>query len=124
MAERGCWFAYHYWLDESRRPDFATSVDIHRKPGYDPTELFVDPKIRFPRLKVAMTLARKLMGFRYLMQVIGTDPSLVRGSHGRLYEDPAAGPLFISSNRSDAADHVEATQVRGRILDVLARGAP
>lgn len=124
VAERGCWFAYHYWLDESRRPDFATTVDIHRKPGYDPTELFIDPKIRFPRLQVAMTLARKLMGFRYLMRVIGTDPSLVRGSHGRLYEDPDAGPLFISSSRADAADHVEATQVRGRILDVLARGAP
>ncbi|MBL8752091.1 MAG: alkaline phosphatase family protein, partial [Planctomycetes bacterium] len=45
VAEAGCWFAYHYWLDEARRPDFAPTVDIHRKPGYDPAELFVDPKI-------------------------------------------------------------------------------
>ena len=75
VAEPGCWFAYHYWLDEARRPDFATCVDIHRKPGYDPAELFVDPKIRFPKLKVARVLAKKLAGFRYLMDVIPTDSS-------------------------------------------------
>ncbi len=121
VADRGCWFAYHYWLDESRRPDFATTVDIHNKPGYDPTELFIDPKIRFPSLRVAMALARKFLGFRYLIQVIGTDPSLVRGSHGRLYDQPEMGPLFISSNRADAADRVEATQVKQRILDILVR---
>ncbi len=121
VADRGSWFAYHYWLDESARPDFATTVDIHRKPGYDPTELFIDPRIRFPSLKVAVALARKLLGFRYLMQVIGTDPSLVRGSHGRLYDEPELGPLFISSSRTEAADEVDAKQVKQRILDTLAR---
>jgi predicted AlkP superfamily pyrophosphatase or phosphodiesterase len=119
VAEPGAWFAYHYWLDEARRPDFATTVDIHRKPGYDPTELFVDPKIRFPKLKVAKNLARKLLGFRYLMDVIGTDPSIVRGSHGRLFEDPDAGPVFLCSSRSAAADRVAATEVAGRMLALL-----
>ncbi len=118
-AEPGCWFAYHYWLEESRRPDFARTVDIHRKPGYDPTELFVDPKLAAPKLKVAVTLLKKLLGFRYLMDVIGTDPSLVRGSHGRLYDDPEKGPVFIASNRRGAAECVTALEVRDRILGEL-----
>lgn len=116
IAGRGAWFAYHYWLDESRRPDFAPTVDIHRKPGYDPTELFVDPGIRLPKLRVAKNLAKKLCGFRYLMDVIGTDPTIVRGSHGRLLEDDDAGPVFISSSGEDAADRVEATSVCARML--------
>lgn len=123
IAEPGCWFAYNYWLDESRRPDFATAVDIHRKPGYDPAELFVDPKIRFPKLKVAKTLAKKMLGFRYLMDVISTDPSQVRGSHGRLYNDDDAGPVFLCSDKSVARDRVAATDVKGMCLDVLKRAS-
>ena len=119
IAEPGCWFAYHYWLDEARRPDFATCVDIHRKPGYDPTELFVDPKIRFPKLKVVKTLAKKILGFRYLMDVIGTDPSLVKGSHGRLYDEDDAGPVFLCSDKSVARDRVAATDVKAMCMDIL-----
>jgi predicted AlkP superfamily pyrophosphatase or phosphodiesterase len=119
VAAPGAWFAYHYWLDEARRPDFATTVDIHRKPGYDPTELFVDPRLRFPRLRVAKNLAKKLLGFRYLMDVIGTDPSLVGGSHGRLFEDPDAGPVFLCSRRDTAADAVAAVDVARRILELV-----
>ena len=116
IAERGAWFAYHYWLDEARRPDFATTVDIHRKPGYDPTELFVDPRLRFPKLRVAKNLAKKLCGFRYLMDVIGTDPAIVRGSHGRLFEDDSAGPVYLSSSKRGAAGVVGALEVQGRML--------
>jgi len=119
LADQGAWFAYHYWLDEARRPDFAPTVDIHRKPGYDPTELFVDPRLRFPKLKVAKNLAKKVLGFRYLMDVIGTDPSLVGGTHGRLYQDDAAGPVFVGSNSAAGADRVAATEVHGRILRAL-----
>ncbi|MFN9948485.1 MAG: alkaline phosphatase family protein, partial [Planctomycetota bacterium] len=119
VAEPGCWFAYHYWLDEARRPDFAPTVDIHRKPGYDPTELFVDPKLRFPKLRVAKNLAKKLLGFRYLMDVIGTDPSIVGGTHGRLYGDAAAGPVFLCSDRRLARDRVAATDVKDLCLRLL-----
>jgi predicted AlkP superfamily pyrophosphatase or phosphodiesterase len=123
IAEPGCWFAYHYWLDESRRPDFANCVDIHRKPGYDPTELFVDPKIRFPKLKVAKTLAKKILGFRYLMDVIGTDPSQVMGSHGRIYDEDDAGPVFICSDKAVARDRVAATDVKSMCMDILSRNS-
>jgi predicted AlkP superfamily pyrophosphatase or phosphodiesterase len=119
VAEPGSWFAYHYWLDEARRPDFAPTVDIHRKPGYDPTELFVDPTLRFPQLRIAKNLAKKLLGFRYLMDVIGTDPSIVRGTHGRLYDDPMAGPVFLCSDRRLARDAVAATDVKALCLRLL-----
>ncbi len=119
VAEPGCWFAYHYWLDEARRPDFAPTVDIHRKPGYDPTELFVDPKLAFPKVRIAKALARKLLGFRYLVDVIGTDPSIVGGTHGRRFEDPGLGPVFIDSHRPAAADRVDARDVHDRILQAL-----
>ena len=97
LAERGSWFAYPYWLDEAKRPDFAPTVDIHRKPGYDPAELFVDPKLAFPSLRVLLRLAQKKLGFRYLIDVIPTDPSLVRGSHGLLPTDPGVGPVVIAT---------------------------
>ena len=95
IAEPGAWFYYYYWLDDAKAPDFARSVDIHRKPGYDPVELFIDPDIRFPALKVARRVAQKLLGFRMLMDVIPLKPELVKGSHGRLTQDPDHGPLVI-----------------------------
>ena len=97
VAAPDSWFTYYYWLDESAEPDFARSVDIHRKPGYDPCEMFLDPALAFPKLRIARRLAQKFMGLRYLMDVIPVDASLVRGSHGRLPDDPQDGPVFISS---------------------------
>ena len=97
VAEPGCWFAYPYWLEESARPDFATSVDIHRKPGYDPAELFVDPKIRSPKARIIRRVLQKKLGFRYRMDVISTDPSQVRGSHGLLPTDPERGAVAVGS---------------------------
>jgi predicted AlkP superfamily pyrophosphatase or phosphodiesterase len=92
------WFSYYYWLDDERAPDFARTVDIHRKPGYDPVELFVDPAIRFPPLAVGWRLLKRKLGSRTLLDVISLkDTQLVKGSHGRLPDDPTHGPLVISS---------------------------
>ena len=110
------WFTYYYWLDDAVAPDFARTVDIHRKPGYDPAELFVDPALKAPKLKVAATLLKKKLGFRYLMNVIPLDASLVRGSHGRLTDDPSAGPLLMSSEKRLVEQPVRATGVRDLIL--------
>jgi predicted AlkP superfamily pyrophosphatase or phosphodiesterase len=98
IARADSWFTYYFWLEDERAPDYARTVDIHRKPGYDPVELFLDPKLRFPKLSVARRLLKKAMGFRTLMDVIPLDATLVRGSHGRITDDPADGPLCISSN--------------------------
>ncbi len=96
VAEPGAWFTYYYWLDDDRAPDFARTVDIHRKPGYDPAELLIDPAIRLPALEVGWKVAKKKLGFRYLMDVIPLDASLVKGSHGRPSEGSDDGPVLIT----------------------------
>lgn len=110
------WFSYYFWLDDARAPDYARTVDIHRKPGYDPVELFLDPTLWLPQVKVGWTLAKKAAGFRYLMDVIPLDTTLVRGSHGRLTDDPNAGPLFASSERRLVPPTVAATDVKDLVL--------
>jgi hypothetical protein len=97
VATADSWFTYYHFFDPARAPDFARTVDIHRKPGYDPVELFLDPQIRWPKLAVAARLARKTLGMRYLMDVIGLDASIVRGSHGRPTDRAEDGPLFITT---------------------------
>jgi predicted AlkP superfamily pyrophosphatase or phosphodiesterase len=120
LTARDKWFTYYFWLDDAKAPDYARTVDIHRKPGYDPAELFVDPKITMPKLTVAATLAKKALGFRYLMNVIPLDASLVKGSHGRVTDSLDDGPFMISSERNGVRnDVVESTEVRDLILDHL-----
>jgi predicted AlkP superfamily pyrophosphatase or phosphodiesterase len=87
LAEPDSWFTYYYWLDDNLAPDFARTVDIHRKPGYDPCELFITSKFRAMR-----KVLQKKLGFRYSMDVIPLDATLVKGSHG-LHPDPENGPL-------------------------------
>jgi predicted AlkP superfamily pyrophosphatase or phosphodiesterase len=112
------WFSYYHWLDDDRAPDYARTVDIHRKPGYDPVELFVDPKIPLPMLKVAWTLFKRKLGFRSLLDVIGFDTGLVKGSHGRVTDDPDDGPLFLTSEAAllPEGDSLDATAVKAAIL--------
>jgi predicted AlkP superfamily pyrophosphatase or phosphodiesterase len=96
VAGENAWFTYYYWLDDHLAPDFARCVDIHRKPGYDPVELFLDPKIPAVRLKILWRLLQKKLGFRMLMDVIPLDATLVKGSHGRLPASTADYPLIIT----------------------------
>jgi len=112
------WFTYYFWLDDALAPDYARTVDIHRKPGYDPVELFIDPKLMFPALKVGKKLAQKALGFRMLLDVIPLDASLVKGSHGRPTSD-AHGPVFISSEPSllqESGETIAATDVKALLL--------
>jgi predicted AlkP superfamily pyrophosphatase or phosphodiesterase len=115
------WFSYYYWLDDARAPDFARTVDIHRKPGYDPVELFFDPEIAWPMGAVAWRLAKRKLGLRTLLDVISLkDTKLVKGSHGRPTDDPQHGPLVISS-RADLLPEgaVEATDFKRLVLEHL-----
>lgn len=117
VAEPDAWFTYYYWLDDDRAPDFARTVDIHKKPGYDPAELFIDPAIRWPKLALGWRLLRKSLGFRTLMDVIPLDATLVRGSHGRADTPKEHGPVFLSSEpRLVPEGVVEATDVKGLML--------
>lgn len=104
VSTRDAWFTYYFWDDDAVAPDYARTVDIHRKPGYDPAELLLDPGLSFPRLRIARRLIARKLGFRSLLDVIGLDPSIVRGSHGRLPDAPDQGPVLISSIPIDVPD--------------------
>ncbi len=120
IAAPDSWFTYYYWLSDTSAPDFASTVDIHRKPGYDPVELFIDPQIKFPKLKVGLKLIKKKLGFRYLMDVIPMDATLVRGSHGAINVSPQEEPLFITQNPNLlSVDTITATDVCNLILQHL-----
>ncbi len=108
VAEPDAWFTYYYWLDDDRAPDFARTVEIHRKPGYDPAELFMDPGDPLAKVRAGLALARKALGFRYTMNVVPLDPTPVRGSHGRLPDHPADGPVLVCSDPSMARDRLAA----------------
>ena len=113
LAEPGCWFTYYFWEDDALAPDYARTVDIHRKPGYDPVELFLADGAK-PRL-MAKVLGRKL-GFRNLLDVIPLDASLVKGSHGLADVAAEEGPLLMTDGVLER-DELSSTDVYGVLLD-------
>jgi len=113
------WFDYYYWLDDAQAPDFARTVDIHRKPGYDPVELFLDPRRRGMKARVLAKLAARRLGFRSVLDVVSLDTSLVRGTHGRLPSTPARGPLLISSSRAQRTSRLEMTAFPDLLLETI-----
>lgn len=113
------WFSYYYWVDEAKAPDYAATVDIHRKPGYDPVELFVDPELSLPMLQVGLKIAKRKLGLRGLLDVISTKATgLVKGSHGRLTDRADDGPLVITSRPELLPEGaVAATDFKQLVLD-------
>ena len=120
IANPDAWFPYYYWLDDRRAPDFARTVDIHRKPGFDPVELFINPQLKLPLAKIAKILLKKKLGFRYLMDVIPLDAGLVKGSHGHLTDSVARSPLLITQQPDLLnSDKIAAKEVFQIILNHL-----
>lgn len=99
VADNDSWFTYYFWLDDKKAPDYARMVDIHKKPGYDPVELFTDPKDKWVMLKVMAKLIKKKLGFRTVLDIIPLNADLVKGSHGRTPEDKNDYPVFITNNK-------------------------
>ncbi|WPQ63199.1 alkaline phosphatase family protein [Chitinophaga sancti] len=97
VADTNSWFTYYYWLNDAKAPDFARLVDIHRKPGYDPVEMFMNPADPLIKLKAGFKLLKKKLGFRYLMNVIPLDATLIKGAHGRISEDSQYHPVLITA---------------------------
>ncbi len=115
VSDEDSWFTYYFWLDDAKAPDYARCVDIHKKPGYDPVEMFMSSKFR-----AAYKLLRKKSGFRYVMDVIPLDASLVKGSHGRTGVLPEYQPVLIS-DRKNSGDKLIATQVYDMIWEILTK---
>ncbi len=106
VSKANAWFSYYYWEDDAKAPEYARCIDIHRKPGYDPAELFIDPQMKFPLLKVVSFLIKKKLGFRTKMDVIPLDATLVKGSHGRDNVSESEQPIFIGMQSLTSATEV------------------
>jgi hypothetical protein len=98
VAAADSWFTYYFWQDDAVAPDYARTIDIHRKPGYDPCELFLDPALAFPKLRIGKFLLKKKLGLRGLLDVIPLDASLVKGSHGRDEVAADERPVLLGSS--------------------------
>ncbi|MBD0333196.1 MAG: alkaline phosphatase family protein [Chitinophagaceae bacterium] len=106
MADEKSWFTYYFWLDDAKAPDYARVVDIHKKPGYDPVEMFMTSKAR-----AGYKLLRKKAGFRYVMDVIPLDATLIKGSHGSINTPDQFHPILITDQKENNATTVAATGV-------------
>jgi predicted AlkP superfamily pyrophosphatase or phosphodiesterase len=124
MSDARSWFTYYFWLDDALAPDFARTVEIHRKAGYDPVELFLDPAISFPKVKIIWKLVKKILGFRMLMDVIPLDATLVKGSHGRPTDDPQDGPLVMTDTPHLLPAQVAATDIKNIALQHIFGESP
>jgi predicted AlkP superfamily pyrophosphatase or phosphodiesterase len=122
LSKQDAWFAYPFWQDDRLAPDYARAVAIHHKPGYDPCELFLDPAIRFPKLRVARRLLQKKLGFRMTLDVVPLDASIVKGSHGLPAADPQDGPLFVADGERPTGERFPMTGVRDRVLEAVDLG--
>lgn len=120
LAGPDAWFAYPYWLDDRAAPDFARTVDIHRKPGYDPCELFFDPKLPWPKGRAIRRLLQKKLGFRTLFDVVPLDAGLVRGSHGLRASRDEDRPILIGDGPPPpAGGTIPMSDVHGLLLRAL-----
>lgn len=117
ISKENAWFTYYFWNDDAVAPDYARTIDIHRKPGYDPCELFVDPAIRFPKLAIGKFLLKKKLGLRGLLEVIPLDATLVKGSHGRDRVDEDERPVVMGCDQKvDTAE-----ELHDRLFEVCRR---
>ncbi|GIW79311.1 MAG: alkaline phosphatase family protein [Gemmatales bacterium] len=123
LAQPDSWFAYPYWLDDRRAPDFARTVDIHRKPGYDPCELFFDPELWWPKGKVLLRLMQKKLGFRMLLDVVPLDARLVRGSHGLAAYQDIDRPIMIGDGPAPTSESLDQTEVYHWFMQAFAPNA-
>ncbi len=120
VAEKNHWFTYYYWLEDQYAPDFSRTVDIHRKPGYDPCELFVNPDMTLPKVQIAMKILKRKLGLRSLLDIIPLDASLVKGSHGRVSQVTKDKPILITPNPNiPIAENLPCHKVYDVILDHL-----
>ena len=114
------WFTHDWWNTACMAPDYQQSVDIHRKPGYDPRELLLAKGWRGSKTRISLKLLWKKIGFRTLFDVITDDPSLIRGSHGRTPNMGATEPIIILPHHcSVQSETIPATSMKNVMLELM-----
>ena len=98
LAKADAWLAHDWWIADAEKPAWQYSVDIHRKPGYDPRELFFDP----------------------VRKCIAQDTSLVKGSHGLLPTGPEKLPVLLSDAEVPTDAPLPATKIAEWITGLMA----
>ncbi len=121
LSEPHAWFAYPFWLNDRQAPDYARAVAIHHKPGFDPCELFFDPKLWFPKLHAARRVLQKKLGFRMTLEVVALDARIVRGRHGLAAADPRDRPILIGHGPNPGPS-VPMTAVKEMVLNAMGLG--
>ena len=121
VAEPDAWFTYYYWLDDAVRPTSRAAWTSTANPATTRPSCSSTRPTRWPRPRPGVNLARKKLGLRYAMNVVPLDPSCVRGTHGRLPDVAADGPVLLCSDpvvpRSVERDgRLAATDVRDFLL--------
>ena len=116
IAEPNTWFAYPYWTDASEEPDFAHCVDIFRKPGFDPCELFLRQGAS-GKVHMAKRFLQLKTGIRAPFDVISTDTSLIRGSRNIRPESDADGAVLLTSWRQDDTHTLPMSALKQVLLD-------
>jgi hypothetical protein len=119
LSQPDAWFAYPFWLDDRLAPDYARTVDIHRKPGYDPCELFFDPRLSWPRGRALLRLMQKKLGFRTLFDVVPLAPEMVRGSHGLQALEHRDRPVLIGNGAAPAEGELAMTEVKSLVMRAM-----
>ncbi|VTP90723.1 Uncharacterised protein [Sphingobacterium daejeonense] len=104
---------YYFWEDDAKAPDYARMVDIHKKPGYDPVEMFMTSKSR-----AIYKLILKKIGIRAVLDITPLDPSLVKGSHGITDVDQDYYPILIG-NFEQLENIVEPTAIKNLLLNKI-----
>ena len=95
ISDAESWQAYYWWLEDSQAPSFARTVDIHRKPGYDPVELHFDPATKS----------------------IPLDATLVRGSHGAPATDLQRGIILCTDESVLPSRQMKDIEVAEMVLE-------
>ena len=112
LAKRNAWFTYYFWEDDAKAPDYARMVDIHKKPGYDPVEMFMSSKSR-----AIFKLLLKKIGFRAVLDITPLDANLVKGSHGIVDVERQYYPIWISKDKFE--ESLEPTAIKEIILNKI-----
>jgi hypothetical protein len=118
IAAADRWFSHQWWSDDAVAPQLARTVGWPGKVGHDPAELFIDPMLVAPRLRLVVKTWLRKLGFDAAVDVVPLSGNLVRGSYGRVSADAVSSPVLLSTEAELLpAAAIDAKSVKRLVLD-------